>query len=88
MCAGEQTGPGGRGNMRATMGIQRVLSIQPSVTGAFNMTHDEEQQMLNSLSAIARDINLLLTRIKELAIQQDKADQQAFRALSQIAHKR
>lgn len=52
------------------------------------MTHDEEQQMLNSLSAIARDINLLLTRIKELAIQQDKADQQAFRALSQIAHKR
>jgi hypothetical protein len=52
------------------------------------MTAAEEQQMLNSLSAIARDINLLLTLVKELTLQQDKADQQAYRALSQIAHKR
>lgn len=52
------------------------------------MTPAEEQQMLTNLSAIARDINLLLTLVKELTLQQDKADQQAFRALSQIAHKR
>lgn len=52
------------------------------------MTGAEEQQMLKSLSEIARDINLLLALVKELTLQQDKADSKAFQALTQIAHKR
>lgn len=52
------------------------------------MTSAEEQQMLKSLSEIARDIGSLLTLVRELTLQQDKADQKAFQALSQIAHKR
>ena len=52
------------------------------------MNSPEEQQMLKSLSEIARDINLLLTLVRDLTLQQDKADQKAFQALSQIAHKR
>lgn len=52
------------------------------------MTAAEEQQMLNSLSAIAQDVNLLVTLVKALALQHEKADQQSHRTLSQIAHKR
>jgi hypothetical protein len=52
------------------------------------MTAAEEQQMLTSLSAIARDVSLLVTLLKALTLQHDKADQQAHRTLAQIAHKR
>lgn len=52
------------------------------------MTSAEEQQMLNTLSAISQDIKALLTLVKELTTQQDTADQRAFQQLSQIAHKR
>jgi hypothetical protein len=52
------------------------------------MTGTEEQQMLTSLSEISRDMKGLLTLVKELTEQQDKADTRAFQQLSQIAHKR
>ena len=52
------------------------------------MTSAEEQQMLASLSEISQDIKALLTLIRELTAQQDKADTKAFQQLSQIAHKR
>jgi hypothetical protein len=52
------------------------------------MTGAEEQQMLSSLSEISVDIKSLLTLLKELTEQQDKADSKAFQQLSQIAHKR
>jgi len=52
------------------------------------MTGTEEQQMLNSLSEISRDIKALLMLVKELTEQQDKADSRAYQQLSQIAHKR
>ena len=52
------------------------------------MTAAEEQQMLASLAAIARDVNLLVALIKALTLQQEKADQQSHRSLAQIAHKR
>jgi hypothetical protein len=56
--------------------------------GVLDMTAAEEQQMLNSLSAIAQDVSLLVTLVKALALQHEKADQQSHRTLSQIAHKR
>lgn len=52
------------------------------------MTPAEEQQMLNSLSEIAQGVNLLVTLVKALTLQHEKADQQSHRTLSQIAHKR
>jgi len=52
------------------------------------MTVAEEQQMLNSLSELSQDMKMLLTLVKELTTQQDKADTKAFQQLSQIAHKR
>ncbi len=52
------------------------------------MTRTEEQQMLASFSEISQDIKALLTLVKDLTLQQDKADQKAFQQLSQIAHKR
>jgi hypothetical protein len=56
--------------------------------GVPDMTAAEEQQMLDSLSAIARDVNLLVSLVKALTLQHEKADQQSHRTLSQIAHKR
>ena len=52
------------------------------------MTGAEEQQMLVSLSEISQDIKALLTLVRELTEQQDKADSRAFQQLAQIAHKR
>ena len=52
------------------------------------MTAAEEQQMVDSLSALARDVNLLVSLVKALTLQHEKADQQSHRTLSQIAHKR
>jgi hypothetical protein len=52
------------------------------------MTGSEEQQMLTSLSEISQDLKALLTLITKLTVQQDEADQKAFRQLAQIAHKR
>ena len=52
------------------------------------MNSAEEQQMLKNLSEVARDINSLLTLVRDLTLQQDKADQRAFQALTQIAHQR
>jgi hypothetical protein len=63
-------------------------SVKEFLKGALDMTSAEEQQMLKSLSEIARDMNALLTLVRELTLQQDKADQKAFQALTQIAHKR
>ena len=39
------------------------------------MTPVEEQQMLNSLSAISQDMKALLTLLKDLTLQQEAADQ-------------
>ena len=52
------------------------------------MNAAEEQQMLASLSEISQDIKALLTLVRELTTQQDKADSRAFQQLSHIAHKR
>jgi hypothetical protein len=52
------------------------------------MTPAEEQQMLNSLSEISKDIKALLALTKALTTQQDTADQKAYSQLVNIAHKR
>jgi hypothetical protein len=52
------------------------------------MTPVEEQQMLNSLTAISQDMKALLSLVKDLTMQQDAADQKAFSQLVNIAHKR
>jgi hypothetical protein len=52
------------------------------------MTPAEEQQMLNCLTAISQDIKTLVALVKELALQQDSADQKAYSQLVNIAHKR
>ena len=52
------------------------------------MTATEEQQMLTSLSEISQDMKALLTQVKALTSQQEKADEKAFQQLSNIAHKR
>jgi hypothetical protein len=52
------------------------------------MTAAEEQQMLNSLTAISQDIKALLTLVKDLTLQQDAADEKAYSQLVNIAHKR
>lgn len=52
------------------------------------MTPAEEQQMLNSLTAIAQDIKTLVALVKDLTMQQDAADQKAYSQLVNIAHKR
>lgn len=52
------------------------------------MTPVEEQQMLNSLSAMSQDIKALVTLIKDLTLQQEAADQKALSQLVNIAHKR
>ena len=52
------------------------------------MSPAEEQQMLNSLTAISQDIKTLVTLVRELTTQQDAADQKAYSQLVNIAHKR
>jgi len=52
------------------------------------MTAAEEQQMLNSLTAISQDIKTLVTLVKDLTQQQDAADGKAYSQLVNIAHKR
>lgn len=52
------------------------------------MTAAEEQQMLNTLTAISQDIKSLLALVKDLTLQQDSADQKALSQLVNIAHKR
>lgn len=52
------------------------------------MTAAEEQQMLATLTEIARNISSLSKLVKDLTLQQETADQRAFNMLSQIAHKR
>mgnify|MGYP001239066500 CR=1 FL=1 len=52
------------------------------------MTPVEQQQMLNSLTAISQDVKALLALVKDLTMQQDAADQKAFSRLVNIAHKR
>jgi hypothetical protein len=61
------------------------FAIQP---GVLNMTAAEEQQMLNSLTAISQDIKSLLALVKDLTLQQEAADQKALSQLVNIAHKR
>jgi len=52
------------------------------------MSPAEEQQMLNSLTAISQDMKSLLSLLKDLTLQQDAADQKAYSQLVNIAHKR
>ena len=52
------------------------------------MNPTEEQQMLNSLTAISQDMKALLSLLKDLTLQQDAADQKALSQLVHIAHKR
>ena len=52
------------------------------------MSPAEEQQMLNSLTAMSQDIKTLVTLVRELTTQQDTADQKAYSQLVNIAHKR
>lgn len=52
------------------------------------MSPAEEQQMLNSLTAISQDIKTLVALVRELTTQQDTADQKAYSQLVHIAHKR
>jgi hypothetical protein len=52
------------------------------------MTETAEQQMLNSLAAIAEDMKALLSLVKDLTLQQEAADQKAYSQLVTIAHKR
>lgn len=52
------------------------------------MNAAEEQQMLGILAETSKDIKALLILVKDLTVQQEKADQRAFQQLSQIAHKR
>jgi hypothetical protein len=52
------------------------------------MTPAEEQQMLNTLTAISQDIKSLLALVKDLTLQQETADQKALSQLVNIAHKR
>ena len=52
------------------------------------MTPVEEQQMLNSLTAISQDMKALLPLVKDLTAQQEAADQKAYSQLVNIAHKR
>jgi hypothetical protein len=61
------------------------FAVQP---GVLNMTAAEEQQMLNSLTAISQDMKALLSLLKDLTLQQDAADQKALTQLVNIAHKR
>jgi len=68
--------------------VSGSFSLPPINHGMLDMTAAGEQQMLDSLSAIAQNINLLVTLVKALILQHEKADQQSHRTLSQIAHKR
>lgn len=52
------------------------------------MTGSEEQQMLTSLSEISLDIKALVALVRDLALQQDSADQKVYSQLVNIAHKR
>jgi hypothetical protein len=49
------------------------------------MTPAEEQQMLNSLTAISQDMKALLSLLKDLTLQQEAADQKALSQLVNIA---
>lgn len=44
--------------------------------------------MLSILAETSKDIKTLLILVKDLTVQQEKADQRAFQQLSQIAHRR
>lgn len=52
------------------------------------MTAAEEQQMLNSITAISQDLKALATLVKDLIRQQDAANEKAYSQLVNIAHKR
>ena len=52
------------------------------------MTSTDEKQMLESLAAISQDMKMLLTLVKDLAMQQETADEKAYSQLVNIAHKR
>ena len=52
------------------------------------MNPAEEQQMLNSLTAISQDMKALVALVKELMEHEDAADEKAYTQLVHIAHKR
>lgn len=52
------------------------------------MTAAEEQQLLNSVTAISEDLKLIAALVKDLIRQQDTAHERAHSQLVQIARKR
>lgn len=59
-----------------------------SQSGVQKINTAEERQMLGILAETSKDIKTLLILVKDLTVQQEKADQRALQQLSQIAHKR
>lgn len=52
------------------------------------MTAAEEQQMLNSITAISQDLKVLAALVRDLIRQQDAAHEKAHSQLVNIARKR
>jgi hypothetical protein len=52
------------------------------------MTPIEEQQMLSSLNEMSQDMKALLTLTKDMAREQEKANEKSIQQLLNIAHKR
>jgi len=52
------------------------------------MTTAEEQQMIASLTALSQDMKALLALTKDMAREQEKANEKSIQQLLNIAHKR